>query len=138
MITNAKYPINLNLFLKPLILVLINRNIRKTIIQFVLIIKRAQAIFYLFVINIIAFAVIGRVLFANLSVDNNIFISFFESMYYLFLLSTSNCFPDLMLPFYEVSRLASIYFIIFLLINYVLMINAMIALIFASYKLEIE
>ena len=77
----------------------------------------------------------ARVLFYDtIQNQENYFDTFKNTIYNLFVLQTTSNYPDIMLPIYIEHRYAGIFFISYLTINYFLMFNMMIALVYFHFK----
>ena len=60
--------------------------------------------------------------------------TFWDAIYQLFALQTTANFPDIMLPLYEDSRAYSLFFVIFLAFNLLVLVNMLIAVFYLHYK----
>jgi hypothetical protein len=58
--------------------------------------------------------------------------------YGLFVLQTTVDNPDVMLPYFSESRLSAIFFIAFLFLNTILIVNMILALFYTAYKAEVK
>lgn len=94
------------------------------------------------IFNILLFAGVGRVLFGDEYLgpgEPNMFQGgFWLSIYGLFVLQTTVDSPDVYLPYYEKNRAAALYFILFQLLNTILVVNMVLAVFYTSYKAEVE
>jgi hypothetical protein len=60
--------------------------------------------------------------------------TYWDAIYQLFALQTTANFPDIMLPLYEDSRAYSLFFVIFLAFNLLVLVNMLIAVFYLHYK----
>jgi hypothetical protein len=96
--------------------------------------------------NIVMFGAIGKTIFKGIlfdvivdwKIENNEFTSIISACYCLFVLQTTSNFPDVMMPFYKENRLTSIYFILFLLFNCIILVNMLLAIFYTFYRQEME
>ncbi|KAL4464360.1 hypothetical protein ABPG73_017839 [Tetrahymena malaccensis] len=149
------YPINISLFLKPLYFISFNRILRRTIKIYAKIIQKVLPIFVIIALNIMFFALLGRIIFYSKSFqqilnrtltqtfkkdqqNENYFDNFFDSWFNFTVLQTTSNFPDVMMQYYNEHRWAPIVFMTFLLINLILLLNTVLAVFYSNYKKEME
>ncbi|EAR90720.2 cation channel family transporter (macronuclear) [Tetrahymena thermophila SB210] len=135
--TYDAYPINISLFLKPLYFISFNRILRRTIKIYAKIIQKVLPIFIIIALNIMFFALLGRIIFYNQQ-NENYFDNFFDSWFNFTVLQTTSNFPDVMMQYYNEHRWAPIVFVTFLLINLILLLNTVLAVFYSNYKKEME
>ncbi|KAL4486873.1 hypothetical protein ABPG72_009637 [Tetrahymena utriculariae] len=131
------YHINISLFLKPLYFICFNRILRRTIKIYAKIVQKVLPIFIIITLNIMFFALLGRIIFYNQQ-NENYFDNFFDSWFNFTVLQTTSNFPDVMMQYYNEHRWAPIVFMTFLLINLILLLNTVLAVFYSNYKKEME
>jgi len=65
------------------------------------------------------------------------FDTFGNTVYNLFVALTTANYPDLMMPIFQEYRIASLYFIIFMILLYVILLNIILAYFYFNYKEEL-
>ncbi|KAG7386338.1 Two pore calcium channel protein 1 [Phytophthora pseudosyringae] len=86
---------------------------------------------------IVLYAVLGMVLFVGSAEAESYFKSFEDACLSLIILLTTANFPDVMMPIYSQARVYSIFFISFLMIGQLLVMNLVFASIYQHYRQEI-
>ena len=69
-----------------------------------------------------------------LILDEDSFETFGLSLYNLIVLQTTANFPDIMLQIYQNNRSAALYFVLFLIINNILLVNMTLSIFYINYK----
>ncbi len=80
--------------------------------------------------------------FFSIKIDNEsedlTFGSFPIGLFNILVLQTTANFPDVMLPFYKRNRRLSFIFVIFLIVNNMILINIMLSVFYINYKRALE
>ncbi|KRX07885.1 hypothetical protein PPERSA_10273 [Pseudocohnilembus persalinus] len=93
--------------------------------------------------NVILFVGMGRVLFHDVhvyvdGVDQNYFYDFFEAFYVLTVALTTSNYPGCMLIFYEKYRWAPIFFVVYLVLEYLLLTNMLLGVFYSHFKAALQ
>ena len=118
-----------NFCLRPLLLLIINRGIREEILSISKVVYRARTVFIFLFLNLFLFS-----LFAHWTFKSAEFVTFFSSLETMFVLVTLNNFPDLMLQLCSYSYYSSLFFIIFVCFNKLLIMGILQAVYFEKYN----
>ena len=116
---NGKFPI-VNFILRPFIYIYMIRRLRNNWQSILKVIWKTRKAFIALFTNILAFSIIGFVLFKK---EKGFFESFEESVLQMYILLSTCNFPDIMLEAMEFSKFAIIYFVIYISINYFLLLS---------------
>ena len=108
-----KYPI-VNFVLRPFLYIYMSRRVRVNWIIILKVVWKTKFIYFLLLINLIAFSCIGYFLFSK---EDGYFESLGEAFLQLYILLTTCNFPDIMLDAMQLSKFAIFYFIIYISIN---------------------
>ena len=73
-------------------------------------------------------------IFFEISAEEDSFDSFALGLYNMIVLQTTANFPDVMLQIYEHNRWAALYFVIFLIVNNILLVNMTLSIFYINYK----
>ncbi|KAL4147055.1 hypothetical protein PRNP1_010811 [Phytophthora ramorum] len=87
--------------------------------------------------TLVLYAVLGMVLFVDSAEAGTYFKSFEDASLSLIILLTTANFPDVMMPIYSQARVYSLFFISFLMIGQLLVMNLVFASIYQHYRQEI-
>jgi hypothetical protein len=120
----------LNFLIRPLVLVLLNTNLRREWIKIFKLIRDTKSISFILFFMLFVFSLIGHLILAQ---DDNEFKTFFTSLDSMFILLITNNFPDILLKALEISKLSIVFFVSYLLINYFIFLSLLKALYYASY-----
>lgn len=85
---------------------------------------------------IVVYAVCGMVLFEGTNEGSQYFSNFADSCMSLLILLTTANYPDVMMPIYSEVRAASLFFVSFLVIGQLLVINLVFASVYQNYRQE--
>ncbi len=117
-ISMYRFPI-LNFVLRAFIYIYMIRRIRLNMVSIGKVLWKTKTVFLLLFLIIIVFAFLGHFLFQKSSFFN----TFIESILQLYILLSTCNFPDIMLSTFEISKLAIIYFIVYVSFNYFLILS---------------
>mmetsp|Transcript_13614 Transcript_13614/g.21305 ORF Transcript_13614/g.21305 Transcript_13614/m.21305 type:complete len:136 (+) Transcript_13614:673-1080(+) len=90
------------------------------------------------VVFILYYAWMGQRLFSGTLEGVQFFNTFGDSFFNMLVLMTTSNYPDIMLPAYQRSRLACIYFISYLIIGLFLLMNLLLAIFYSNFKSRFE
>ena len=113
-----KFPI-LNFILRAFLYICMIRRIRRNIIRIGKVLWRTKTVFLLLFLNIILFAFIGFFLFQRSSYFKDVI----QAILQLYILLSTCNFPDIMLSTFQVSKLGVIFFVIYVFINYFIILS---------------
>ena len=126
----GNFPI-INFILRAFIYVYMIRRIRRNWVRIFKLFWRTKTIFFFLFAIIFLFSMIGYFLFKT---DNgNYFSSFHQAVLQLYILLSTCNFPDIMLETLEISKLAIFYFIIYISINYFIILSYLKTLYYTKY-----
>ena len=117
-ISTNRFPI-LNFVLRAFFFVYMIRRTRLNMVSIGKVLWKTKTIFLLLFLTIIVFAFIGHFLFQQSSFFN----TFVESILQLYILLSTCNFPDIMLSTFPISKLAIIFFIIYVSFNYFIILS---------------
>ncbi len=83
------------------------------------------------------YALIGNAIFTTdtfKNVKNNIFGCFTDTIFNLLVLTSTVNFPDIMMEYYIKSRLSALFFMTFLILTYVIILNLLFANYYRNFK----
>ena len=115
----GKFPI-LNFILRPFIYIYLIRKLRLNWISILKVLWDTKKAYLALFINMITFSIIGYTLFKK---NFGFFESFTESFLQLYILLSTCNFPDIMIEAMEFSKFAIIYFVIYISINYFILLS---------------
>ena len=118
-LSNGKFPI-INFILRPFIYIYMIRRLRLNWYSMLKVIWKTKKAYFVLSFNMIVFSVIGYILFKK---EKGFFESFGESVLQLYILLSTCNFPDIMLEAMEISKFAIIYFILYISINYFIILS---------------
>lgn len=72
------------------------------------------------------------------SQNKEMFDTFWNTAYHLFVTQTTANYPDVMMPIFKKNRYAILFFVAFLVINYFLLFNMVIAIFYYNFKTELQ
>ena len=115
----GRFPI-VNFIVRPFIFIYLVRRLRMNWISILKVIWRTKKAFSVLSLNMITFSVIGYIFFYK---KGGFFETFSQSVLELYILLSTCNFPDIMLEAMEFSKFAIIYFVIYLSINYFILLS---------------
>jgi hypothetical protein len=119
----------INYVLRCLIIVLQIKTLRHNWLKIFRIIVKAKSVLFILLFNMCVFALIASLLFETI----NDFRSFFTSMYNIFVLLNSCNYPDIMLKTFSISKFSMLFFVIFLISNYIIIQQLLKVLYYTDY-----
>ncbi|KAG6622765.1 two pore calcium channel protein 1-like [Phytophthora cinnamomi] len=135
--TNAPKPIVLAPLIRPIIMITMSHRLRAGFSSLLRALPRFADGLITLVFLIILYAVLGMVLFVGSAEAGSYFKSFEDACMSLIILLTTANFPDVMMPIYSQARVYSLFFISFLMIGQLLVMNLVFASIYQHYRQEI-
>ena len=127
-ICSNSFPI-LNFLLRAFIYIYMIRRIRRNMIRIGKVLWRTKTIFFLLFMNIIIFAFIGYFLFR----ESTYFKTPIQGILQLYILLSTCNFPDIMLDTFKVSKFAVFYFMIYISINFFIILSYLKTLYYTKY-----
>lgn len=127
-ISTNSFPI-LNFIFRAFIFIYMIRRIRRNIIRIGKVLWRTKNIFFLLFLNIIVFAFMGYFLFK----ESKYFETVIQGILQLYILLSTCNFPDIMLSTFPISKLAVFYFIIYVSINFFILLSYLKTLYYTKY-----
>ena len=124
------FPI-MNFILRPFIYIYMVRRIRRNWVRIGKILWRTKTVFFFLFINIILFSLIGFFLFKRENSDY--FGGFLQTVLQLYILLSTCNFPDIMLETFQISKWSIFYFIIYISINYFIILSYLKTLYYTKY-----
>ena len=115
----GKFPI-VNFILRPFIYIFMIRRLRMNWASILKVIWKTKRAYFVLFVNMTTFSMIGYILFKKVK---GIFDSFGESFLQLYILLSTCNFPDIMLNAMELSKFAILFFIIYISINYFILLS---------------
>ncbi|GMF37593.1 unnamed protein product [Phytophthora fragariaefolia] len=134
---NASKPIVLAPLIRPIIMVTMSHRLRAGFSSLLRAVPRFADGIVTLVFLVVLYAVLGMVLFAGTAEADAYFASFEDACMSLIILLTTANFPDVMMPIYSQARVYSLFFISFLMIGQLLVMNLVFASIYQHYRQEI-
>ena len=125
------FPI-INFILRAFIFIYMIRRIRRNWIRIGKILWRTKTVFLILFMNIILFSAIGYFLYKK---GSSYFESFLESVLQLYILLSTCNFPDIMIETFNISKSCIFYFIIYISINYFIILSYLKTLYYTKYYL---
>ena len=126
---SGDFPI-LNFILRAFIYIYMIRRIRENWVNIGKIFWRTKLILFTLFMNIFLFSVIGYFLFKK---DGGYFESFFKCVLQLYILLSRCNFPDIMLDTFRVSKFCIFYFIIYISLNFFVVLSYLKVLYYTKY-----
>ena len=123
------FPI-INFILRAFIFIYMIRRIRRNWIRIGKILWRTKTVFLILFMNIILFSAIGYFLYKK---GSSYFESFLESVLQLYILLSTCNFPDIMIETFNISKSCIFYFIIYISINYFIILSYLKTLYYTKY-----
>lgn len=121
----------INFLLRPIIQILLIRNLRQIWFNMFYLIYLTRNVFFLLFCTVVCFGIIGYFLFSNVSSD---FSSVFESMYSMFILLSTCNFPDVMLGTLTQNNKSSVlFFVCYILLNYFIIFSLLKSMYYSSF-----
>ena len=115
----GKFPI-VNFIIRPFIYIFMIRRLRMNWTSILKVMWKTKKVYFVLFLNMISFSIIGYIFFKK---EKGFFESFSESVLQLYILLSTCNFPDIMLEAMEFSKFAIVYFIIYISINYFLLLS---------------
>ena len=115
----GKFPV-LNFVLRPFIYIYLIRRLRLNWISILKVLWETKKAYLALFINMVTFSIIGYNLFKK---DFGFFESFTETFLQLYILLSTCNFPDIMIEAMEFSKFAIAYFVIYISINYFILLS---------------
>ena len=128
-ITNS-FPI-VNFLLRAFNYIYLTRRLRKNWKQIGKVLWKTKPVFFFLILNILIFSLIGYILFKN--EKSKFFQSFRETVFQLYILLSTCNFPDIMLETFTISKFSVFYFIIYVSINYFIILSYLKTLYYTKY-----
>lgn len=135
--TSAAKPIVLAPLIRPFIMITMSHRLRAGFSSLLRALPRFADGLITLIFLIVLYAVLGMVLFVGSTEAGTYFKSFDDACMSLIILLTTANFPDVMMPIYSQARVYSIFFISFLMIGQLLVMNLVFASIYQHYRQEI-
>ena len=129
-IMTGKFPI-INFILRAFIYVYMIRRVRNNWVRIGRVLWNTKTVFLFMVVNIFLFSMIGLFLFGNK--NSQFFNGFLETVLQLYILLSTCNFPDIMFDTFEISKLSTFYFIIYVFINYFIILSYLKTLYYTKY-----
>ncbi|ETI53565.1 hypothetical protein F443_03480 [Phytophthora nicotianae P1569] len=137
LVPSGSKPIVLAPLIRPLIVISMSQRLRSGFSSLLKALPRFADGLITLVFLIILFAVLGMMLFVDTAEAGVYFKSFEDACLSLIILLTTANFPDVMMPIYSQARIYSLFFISFLMIGQLLVMNLVFASIYQHYRQEI-
>lgn len=122
--------------IRPVLLLTTSRRLRAAFTSLARAIPHFADGLFTLVALIVVYAVCGMVLFEGTNEGSQYFSDFSESCMSLLILLTTANYPDVMMPIYSEVRSASLFFVSFLVIGQLLVINLVFASVYQNYRQE--
>ena len=129
-IISGNFPI-INFILRAFIYVYMIRRVRNNWVRIGKILWHTKTVFLFLSMNIFLFSMIGYILFKRK--DSQFFNSFIETVFQLYILLSTCNFPDIMFDTFTISKLAIFYFIIYVCVNYFIILSYLKTLYYTKY-----
>ena len=129
-IITSNFPI-INFTLRAFIYVYMIRRVRNNWVRIGKILWHTKTVFLFLSMNIFLFSMIGYILFKRK--DSQFFNSFIETVFQLYILLSTCNFPDIMFDTFTISKLAIFYFIIYVCVNYFIILSYLKTLYYTKY-----
>ena len=126
----GKFPV-INFILRAFIYVYMIRRVRNNWVRIGKVLWNTKTVFLFMVVNIFLFSMIGFFLFGNK--NSQFFNGFIETVLQLYILLSTCNFPDIMFDTFEISKLSTFYFIIYVFINYFIILSYLKTLYYTKY-----
>ena len=130
----------INPLLRPLFLVAISRSVRRSARSFIRVLPHIADLIYMMILLLLSFALLGAILFgfgSGKEMEEQ-FGSVAHSLQTMFILLTTSNFPDVMLPVYQHHRSSSLFFIAFLLLGFIMLMNLILAAFVRQYESQMR
>ena len=124
------FPI-VNFILRAFIYIYLTRRLRTNWSQIGKVLWRTKTVFFYLVLNILIFSFIGYILFKREKTE--FFPNFIEIILQLYILLSTCNFPDIMLDTFPISKFSVFYFIIYVSINYFIILSYLKTLYYTKY-----
>uniref|UniRef100_T1K5Y8 Ion transport domain-containing protein n=1 Tax=Tetranychus urticae TaxID=32264 RepID=T1K5Y8_TETUR len=137
------FPARYSYCLRPFFIFLLpeQRQLRRIIRCVISTLPDQMNVLILYFLSLGMFSLIGLKLFSQRRLfdkESMAFDKYHESLYHLYVLVTTANNPSIMLPAYNHNRFFALFYVIFLLINWLLFMNIALAVIYNSYKLHLK
>ncbi|KAM3129283.1 hypothetical protein pb186bvf_018662 [Paramecium bursaria] len=137
----SQLPAKFNSFIRPVLIILQSRPLQLAIKNYFRVIYGSGQVFNLMAFSLIIFSAIGKILFRNFEKNDDddskdpIFANgFLTTVQNLFVFLTNVNTPLRYRDYYQETRWAAVYFIIFQFINVILVLNLIIAVFYSKYE----
>jgi two pore calcium channel protein, plant len=124
--------------IRPLLLLTMSERLRSGFLSLLRVIPRVMDGLLTILVLIVIYAISGMVMFEGTEEGRQYFPDFGSAWLNMLILLTTANFPDVMMPAYEHARYTSIFFITFLMIGLLLMMNLVFASIYQNYRQEVS
>ena len=114
------------------------RTIREQWKRYLFVILDSAQMVVFIAVFIIYFSWIGLRLFKGTIEGIQYFDNFGDAIFNMLVLLTTSNFPDIMMPAYRDARIASLFFIIYLVFGLFLFMNMLLAIFYANYKIRYQ
>lgn len=121
------------MFVNILFMLAFIRNLREVWIQIAKVVLGSLSLFLIVFCFMLFFSLLGYALFSHNLLDNS-FADPFSSLYSVFGMFTEANYPNIEMAFFMKSRLAAVYFVVFMCIACFLLANLLLAVIFNNYS----
>ncbi|RLN71203.1 hypothetical protein BBJ28_00017733 [Nothophytophthora sp. Chile5] len=135
--SNGSKPLVLAPLIRPLILITMSHRLRSGFSSLLKALPRFIDGLMTLAFLIVIYAVLGMVLFEGTAEVDAYFKTFGDACMSLIILLTTANFPDVMMPIYSQARWSSLFFISFLTIGQLLVMNLVFASVYQHYRQEI-
>ncbi|RLN02350.1 hypothetical protein BBJ28_00004966 [Nothophytophthora sp. Chile5] len=135
--SNGSKPLVLAPLIRPLILITMSHRLRSGFSSLLKALPRFVDGLMTLAFLIVIYAVLGMVLFEGTAEVDTYFKTFGDACMSLIILLTTANFPDVMMPVYSQARWSSLFFISFLTIGQLLVMNLVFASVYQHYRQEI-
>ena len=120
--------------IRPLMIIFRNVRVRDFAARYVQVMESSLPMVVFILMYVVYFTMVGERLFADTIEGANGFYNLQYAFTEMFILITTSNFPNVMLPSYNRSRLAALYFIIYLVVGLFLLMNLLLAIFYSSYQ----
>jgi hypothetical protein len=109
-----------------------NRKIRGTAVIYLRILRESLPLISLYMFNLLLCTMLAHILFRHTGLYP--YTQLGDSLYEMLVMTTTSNFPDVILPLYQVYRPSCLLFVAYMVVNYMLLTNLLIAVFFNTYK----
>ena len=119
----------INYVMRCFIILFLVKKLRNRWLYILNILWSTKTVLFILFFNICVFSVIANILFGNI----NKFETFLKSFEQMFILMITCNFPDIMISTYIISKFSIIFFVIYLIMNYFMILSLLKALYYSNY-----